>query len=284
MPIALWLLLLALQDGGVAVEGDGPVRLLFPGGRPKAVTMSFDDGRDHDYKLVEALNRHALKATFHLVSGLLDRDGYVKKADVAALYRGHEVASHTVHHAILPKCSDEKIASEVLEDRKELERLTGLPVQGLAYPGGACDDRVAALLPGLGIRYAREVGTHHAFSLPKRPHRWAATGSIGDMLKDGRRFLDHAGSPALLFVWGHSYEFEERKCWGIVDEFGALVGKRADVWSATNLEVIDYQEAAAKVAIGGGVAFNPGPAPVWVSVSGKPVELPPGGRVRVTVP
>lgn len=282
MPIALWILLAALQD--VAVEGDGPVRLLFPGGRAKAVTMSFDDGRDHDYKLVDALNRHGLKATFHLVSGLLDKDGYVKKADVATLYKGHEVASHTVHHAILPKCGDDKVASEVLDDRRELERLTGLPVQGLAYPGGECDDRVAALLPVLGIRYAREVGTHHAFSLPKRPHRWAATCWIGDMMKDGRRFLDHTGSPALFFVWGHSYEFEERKCWGLIDEFGSLLGKRPEIWYATNLEVIDYKDAVAKVTIAGGVAHNPGPARVWVAAGEKVVELPPGQKIRITVP
>jgi peptidoglycan/xylan/chitin deacetylase (PgdA/CDA1 family) len=284
MLLALWLSAALGQDPAVAVDGDAPVRLLFPGGRSKAVTMSFDDGRAHDYRLVEALNRHGLKATFHLVSGLLDRDGYVKKADVATLYKGHEVASHTVHHAILPRCSDEKIASEILDDRKELERLTGRPVQGLAYPGGECDDRVAALLPALGIRYAREVGTHHGFSLPKKPHRWAATCSIGDMLQDGRRFLEFGGAPVLFFVWGHSYEFEERNAWGTVDDFGALVGKRPEIWYATNLEVIDYKDAVGKVTVSGGVYHNPGTVPVWVSAGGKAWELKPGERTRVTVP
>lgn len=283
IPALAALLLAALplraQDAGLAADP----RLCFPGGRLKAVTLSFDDGRIHDVRLVEALNRHGLRGTFHLVGGLLDGDGYVKKADVAALYAGHEIASHTLTHAILPRCTDAELSRQVLEDRRELERLAGYPVRGFAYPGGEYDARVAAALPKLGLRYARVVGTHHGFGLPTKPFEWAATCSIGDMLVDGRRFLESATTPALLFVWGHSYEFDERKCWNLVDEFGTLVGKRPELWYATNIEVIDYLDAARRIeaSADGLLLRNPSAVSVWVVVGGRPREIKPGETAKV---
>ncbi len=41
----------------------------FPQGRYKAVTLSYDDGRIEDRKLVSILNRNGLKGTFHLNFG-----------------------------------------------------------------------------------------------------------------------------------------------------------------------------------------------------------------------
>ena len=46
----------------------------FPGGKHKALTMSYDDGRLSDRKLVELFNQYGLKGTFHLNSGLEDEE------------------------------------------------------------------------------------------------------------------------------------------------------------------------------------------------------------------
>lgn len=127
-------------------------RLCFPGGLTRALTLSFDDGRTYDYKLVEVLNRCGLRATFHLVSGQLDKPDYVKSADVKNLYSKHEVAAHTVTHPNLAKSGDEVMAYEVMQDRINLEKLVGYPVRGLAYPGGEANEHVADMLPKFGIR------------------------------------------------------------------------------------------------------------------------------------
>lgn len=42
------------------------VQYLFPGGKYKAVTFSFDDGAQNDARLAQLLNRYNLKGTFHL--------------------------------------------------------------------------------------------------------------------------------------------------------------------------------------------------------------------------
>ena len=38
----------------------------------KAVTLSYDDGRDFDRKMIEILNEYGIKCTFNLNSGSLD--------------------------------------------------------------------------------------------------------------------------------------------------------------------------------------------------------------------
>lgn len=46
------------------------VYICFPEGRYKALTMSYDDGREEDRRLVDLFNRRGIKGTFHLNSGL----------------------------------------------------------------------------------------------------------------------------------------------------------------------------------------------------------------------
>ncbi|WP_259305162.1 hypothetical protein [Enterococcus asini] len=41
--------------------------LCYPGGKFKALTMSYDDGRTEDRRLIEIFNRWGLKGTFHLM-------------------------------------------------------------------------------------------------------------------------------------------------------------------------------------------------------------------------
>ena len=126
---------------------------LFSGGRPKALTLSFDDGRDHDRRLVAALNRYGLRAAFHLNNGFFGREGYIGADEVASLYAGHEVACHTVNHPLLPITPLDQVVSEIAQNRRDLEALVDYPVRGFSYPCGGHnhDQRLAALLPALGI-------------------------------------------------------------------------------------------------------------------------------------
>ena len=73
----------------------------FYGGKHHALTMSYDDGMIFDRKLVDIFNKYGIKGTFHLNSGNFGKEGYISKEEVKILYRGHEVACHTVHHGYL---------------------------------------------------------------------------------------------------------------------------------------------------------------------------------------
>jgi len=258
-------------------------RLCFPGGRVKAITFSFDDGRVYDRQLVEIMNRYGLRGTFHLVSGQLDQDGYVKSKEVKALYAHHEVASHTVNHPNLTKCSDDELRHQVVDDCQALEALVGYPIRGLAYPGGEGDERVAKALAGFGIRYARLVGTHDWFAYPKRPYFWVTTCHINKMNEDGQKLMRFAPTPALMAIWGHSYEFNDNHSWNLIEEFGKNYGHRPDIWYATNIEAMDYYDAAQRlmVSLDGNAVENPGKISIWATIRGKTYELKPGQTTAI---
>ena len=93
------------------MDTDNRLYFTFPGGLRKAVTLSFDDGTVHDRRLVEAFNAHGLKATFNLVPGRFGRDGVVSRDEVAALYEGHEIASHGWMHLNLDRLQRLSVAA-----------------------------------------------------------------------------------------------------------------------------------------------------------------------------
>ena len=54
------------------------IQYLYPNGGCRAVTFSYDDGREYDRRLVGIFNKYKLKGTFHLNTGMLDKPGYIK--------------------------------------------------------------------------------------------------------------------------------------------------------------------------------------------------------------
>ncbi|CAM3521182.1 MULTISPECIES: polysaccharide deacetylase family protein [Saccharibacillus] len=261
---------------------------LFPGGRHKALTFSYDDGMTQDRRLVDLFNRHGLKATFHLNSGKFDEPGYVKYEEVAGLYAGHEVSAHTVTHPFLERVPRERLVMEVMDDRGALEELTGYPVRGMSYPFGTYNDEVTDTLASLGIRYCRTVQATGEFALPQRPLTWHPTCHHKQMAEIGEVFLALDPPPpyanlALLYVWGHSYEFDNDGNWDEMEQFCARMAGRSDVWTATNIEIIDYMDALHRLefAVGGTLVRNPSALSVWVTVDGAPVEILGGETKRL---
>ena len=76
--------------------------LRFPEGRPKALTLSYDDGCTQDIRLADILSRYGIKCTFNLNSERLGRKGdvlningkivnhaKVNSEDVKHIYDGH---------------------------------------------------------------------------------------------------------------------------------------------------------------------------------------------------
>ena len=70
----------------------------FPGGKHKVLTMSYDDGKFADRKLVDIFNKYGIKGTFNLNSGLYNDGKRIDPSEWRELYKGHEVAAHTLTH------------------------------------------------------------------------------------------------------------------------------------------------------------------------------------------
>jgi peptidoglycan/xylan/chitin deacetylase (PgdA/CDA1 family) len=81
--------------------------MLYPNFKVKALTFSYDDGVKEDRPFVALLNKYGLKGTFNLNSGLMAKekkmDDKICPEEIPDLYKGHEVAVHTVHHPFLEK-------------------------------------------------------------------------------------------------------------------------------------------------------------------------------------
>lgn len=244
----------------------------FPGGARKALVMSYDDGTEHDRRLVELFNAHGIRGTFNLNSGLLDRPGYLKSAEVAALFQGHEVAAHTVSHPCLSHLATEGVVAEILEDRRCLEGLVGYPVRGLAYPGGDYSDRVIGLLPSLGIEYARTTQCVESFLPPGDFLRWPMQCRHTQAPERVRKFLDlpPRWGLQLCLVMGHSYEFDRAGNWDLMEAVCRMAGKRSDVWYATHRQVVDYLRARERIRLSadGTLIENPSHQAVWFTDMG----------------
>lgn len=90
----------------------------------------------------------------------LDLSGYqpMSPEQVRDLHvRGHEVASHTVSHPILPELSDMSLAAELQDSAKQLAAWAGAAVPGFCYPNGDYDPRVEKAVAQAGYHYACTV-------------------------------------------------------------------------------------------------------------------------------
>jgi peptidoglycan-N-acetylglucosamine deacetylase len=261
----------------------------FPGGKAKALVMSYDDGSEHDRRLVDIFNRHGIRGTFHLNSGKLGREGHVASGEVASLYRDHEVSCHTVTHPCLTDLDNESITREVGDDRRTLETLSGRQVRGLAYPFGAYDERVSGLLPGLGIEYARTIDVLEDFQVPENFLHLGTTCHHNVAMERSDRFLATGDEDwRLMFVWGHSYELdgfmscEPHKNWDYMESFCRRMQDCDDLSCLTIMEMVDYVRAARSVRCTGrddGIE-NPGRCTVWLRVGDADLMLAPGERVE----
>jgi len=258
----------------------------FPGGKHKVLTMSYDDGREADRRLVDIFNQYGIKGTFHLNSGLLGVGDRIGADEIASVYAGHEVSAHTVTHPTIARSPKEALVHEIIEDRKTLERLTGYTVRGMSYPNGSYSPAIMELLPHLGIEYARTVHSTKTFAMPNRWHEWNPTCHHNhDVLDIGKAFAELFKRQYLymMYVWGHSYEFNDQNNWDVIERFCEFIGGRDDIWYATNIDIYDYLQACDRLQFSAACDFvyNPSAMSVWLSVGGDIVEAKGGTRTAL---
>jgi hypothetical protein len=252
--------------------------------------MSYDDGSEHDRRLVAILNEYGLRATFNLNSGRLGAAHHVSKGEVQVLYQGHEVAAHGVNHVDLTTLSKEQIEREVVDDRKALEDLVGTPVRGFAYPFGAYDERVMGCLSAFDLVYSRTTHTTGAFGLPEQPLALATSCHHNQAMELGEQWLSHGAEElVLLHVWGHSFEFDgflsadPGKDWAYLEGFCRLVHGHPDIYYGTTLDVMDYMTVARRL-MGlsvAGRAQNDSHRALWLRHSGCLFEVGPGESLHL---
>lgn len=277
------------------------VEMLFPEGKSKALILSNDDGPTADRRLVKLMNDYGLKGTFHLNSNKLDTKGYLTKDEIKNLFLGHEVSVHSANHPGLSGMSKIDIVYEVIEDRKELEKSTGITVRGMAYPFGSYDNIVVEAISGLGIEYARTVADTYNFSIPKdfliwHPsiHQFGKAYFKPNDAENDKKELEafyvlvsnflKADTLALLDVWGHSWENDGvGNRWVEMENFFKLVSKRNDINYTTQIALVDYINAFKnlKFSVDKKIIANLSSLDVFIKIDGKTYKIPAGREITI---
>lgn len=263
------------------------VLLCFPGGKHKALTMSYDDGTTADRRLVSIFNRYGIKGAFHLNGGLFGTGNRISEEEAGSLYEGQEVSAHTLTHPTIARCPREQLVHEITEDRKKLEKLAGYTVRGMSYPNGSFNQEIKRMLPYLGIEYARVVQTTGGFDMPDDWLEWQPTCHHNDrLLERAETFIDLHKSQYLylMYVWGHSYEFDNDNNWELIESFCDRISGHDSIWYATNIEIADYMRAYGQMKFSADLSFayNTTATSVWLTVDGRIVEVKGGCQVELT--
>ncbi len=261
------------------------VRYLFPDGKKSALTFSYDDGRDFDRRLVERFNHYGFKGTFNLNTSSLDKPGRLTAAELPTLFAGHEVAVHAYHHPFLERIARSQLVGELLQDRQNLEAIFHRPVTGLAYPYGTYDPEVLAALRGMGFTYARTAGDETGnFRFPQDWLVWRPTCHHKRALEYVDGFLNERWMLTVLYIWGHSYEFDHDNNWELVDQLGERLSNQPQVWYATNGELQHYLDSIHRLVftVAMDAIYNPTDCTIWLKVDNERVlTIAPGQTLRL---
>ena len=148
---------------------------VYPGGKKRIVTFSYDDGDIRDARLVELFNTYGVKGTFHLNGKKFLSATEEELAEIRNRYAGHEISCHTLSHGFPARMPGPSVIAEVLEDRRILEKIAGYPVIGMSYPSGSYNADVIAAMRACGIVYSRAANNTNAFRLPSDFMEWQPT-------------------------------------------------------------------------------------------------------------
>lgn len=194
----------------------------------KIFLISFDDGTVWDQRFVKLLNKYGMKATFNLNSGLEDfvwhyEDRFPVRRQILSetvkQYRGHEVASHSLHHHWLNSLTPPQLSREVGDDCDTLKRIFGLEEIGFGVPFTACGEREINIIKKY-VRYIRLSEFSDSFALPKDPYHIPIHGLHNQPdIRDRIAAFAESDLPVSLFVMaGHSYELEVLDHWNYMEK------------------------------------------------------------------
>ena len=270
------------------IKGTAMIKKLYPGGKGKAFNITYDDGVLQDIRFVELINKYNIKGTFNLNSQLMEQqfewthpNGMaVKRLSeniVVDLYKGHEVASHTLTHPYMSDMVYGEIMRQVGRDKASLEQLFGAKVAGFAVPFDYYSPQIAQCAKNCGFEYARMSQESLCYT-PSEDYYWWQCGIFHlnpnlDSFVEG--FLKTKEELALCQIVGHSYDLDVEDMWDKMENIVARMAADRDVVSMTNIELVRYLKAIRSADISGNAITNYSDMELWFSVKGSVVSVKP---------
>ena len=121
------------------------------------VSLTFDDGDADNYSIRSVLAENNMHATFYIVSGFTNSNGYMTDNQLRDLYNdGNEIGGHTLDHVNIAEVHGADLKREVCQDRSNLQAY-GFKVISFAYPFGHYGDEARQVVMDCGYGNARGV-------------------------------------------------------------------------------------------------------------------------------
>lgn len=282
------------------------VFMRFPEGKGKCVTLSYDDARKSDIRFSDLLEKYGLKCTFNVTGEKFRSPKDNLTSDEIQEYiinRGHEVALHNYNHRASGYLRPIEGIREALDNRTELEQEFDMIIRGMAYPDSGINvfsnpdytyEKVKNYLTELDVAYARNTATDNNFNLPTDWHNWKPTAHhdrenvfelIDQFLKIDLSENMYIASrrSRLFYLWGHSFEFDNKNNWDHGEEVMKKLSGHDDIWYATNIEIYDYVQAYNSLiySADGIRIYNPTLKTIWLDIDKKLYEIKSGETLKL---
>jgi len=223
-------------------------------------------------KVLKVLEKHHMKGTFFVLSGLIGKAGYLDCQQIRGITKkGHEIGSHGQTHQKLCKLDEKQVLSELVTSKTYIEELIGKEIFGFSYPFGGFDKKIKELVKITNYKYARTVrfgtiscpprdwfewnpslmaqgrGGFRKKLLPRyfravRPRVFFARGYPRNWVEIAHYMFKNAYTRRGLFhLWGHSCTLCENDDLKMLDKFLLRVSSFSDIWFARNKDIFHYE-------------------------------------------
>ncbi len=130
----------------------------------KPVIITFDDGYvDNFTNAYPVLEKYKLKATIFVITKAIGSKGHLSAEQMEQMSDLVSFQSHTVDHVRMDRLNKAQIDYECGQSQKDLNRITGKPVDTLSYPNGKFS---ANVLTTAQKYYQYAVTTLQGFNTP----------------------------------------------------------------------------------------------------------------------
>jgi len=251
------------------------------------ITTSWDDGHPTDLRIAEMLTRHGLTGTFYIPRSI--ETGVMSLPAMREIAEKFEIGAHTLNHVFLSDTDDTTAKNEINGSKAWVEDITGHPCVMFCPPAGRFLPHHLPIFRDAGFLGIRTVefmsfdrprfGTNGLLEMPttmqafpqpalnyaknlakrramKSFWRYAIHGRSRDWVQLAKNLATRAIAEGGVFhIWGHSWEVEQTKQWGRLDEVLGFLGqlqREQNVPCKTNGQICD--EAAKSPATPVGVS------------------------------
>lgn len=168
---------------------------------PRPIIITFDDANEDNYtNAFPIMKKYGMTGVLYLPYDYIGGTGYLTVDEIKEMAAaGWEVGSHSLDHPNLTILDQPRLRAEIVDSRKKLQELLGVPILTFAYPfgdvGSAEVDYVkfAGYIAAMGATgYTADQGKGNLYVLQRSEIK------SSDDAKSFIRFLPWAGDPSFI--------------------------------------------------------------------------------------